>query len=58
MAPEWSKIVYINTRDIWYMSTDEVIAVKARSWNKELVDTADKVLKSRKSKLLKALQTV
>lgn len=55
MISEWPKTKYISSSDIWYMSTDEVIAVKNNSWSKELVNTAKKVLKSRKSKLLKEL---
>jgi len=55
---DFGKIRYINPQDMWDMSTDEVISVMENSWSKELVDKGKDILKSRKNRILKALEKV
>lgn len=40
------------------MSVDEVIEIKDRTYSKELINIANKILKQRKSKVLKALEQI
>jgi len=55
MKRDYSKVKFIDTSDIWHMSTDEVIAVSRNTYSGELKSTASKALKSRKKKLKKYL---
>lgn len=53
-----SRVIHISPEQMWDMCTNQVIKVKHNSWSRELVDQANRILKRRKTKLLKELSKI